>query len=62
MELIKLFSELQAKPRSVATYKKIAEVYAKLGRSNEASAFQELIQRKFSDNCSDINQKQPVND
>jgi hypothetical protein len=62
MILIKLYAELQANPRSVATYRKLAEHYKNIGMVNESEAFIELIRKKFNANNSNSNQEQRKND
>jgi outer membrane protein assembly factor BamD (BamD/ComL family) len=47
MEAMKLYAELQVNPNSKTAYRKLAEHYRKMGLTNEADAFLELIRKKF---------------
>ena len=57
MEIIKLYAELLANPKSIADYKKLIAKYKNCNMLNEANAFQELIQRKFNADSSPLDQK-----
>jgi hypothetical protein len=57
-----LFAELQLKPRSQATYRKISEYYLSIGMKNEADSFQVLMKHKFNDNNSHPDKEQRKDD
>lgn len=62
MLLAKLYSEIQVNPRNVAVYRKLADQYRQLGKTNEAEAFEELIRRKFHADNSSTDKEQRIND
>lgn len=62
MILSKLHYELQCNPRNLVVYRKIMEYYKSTGDTNEFRAFEELIRRKFVNNGSNYNEKQPIDD
>jgi len=57
MILIKLYSELQENPRNKVVYRKIQEYFESIKMLNESKAFEELIERKFNANSTDINKE-----
>ncbi len=61
MYLTKLYAELQLNPRCKVAYRKILEHYQQLGMSNEAKAFEELIEKKFHADSSNTDEKQREN-
>lgn len=62
MIISKLYAELQLNPRSKDAYRKIMDHYLKLGMTNEAKAFEELIEKKFHVNRTLDNKEQSKND
>ena len=58
MFLTNLYAELQLNPRSVATYRDLANEYRLIGMNNEAEAIIELIKKKFDEINTSTDQKQ----
>ncbi len=46
-ELLVLYAEIQANPRSTAAYRKLVELFRKAEMTNEAEAFLQLLKEKF---------------
>jgi hypothetical protein len=61
MEIIDLIAKIQANPRNIVAYRKLAEQFKHLGMEHEHEAFQDLIRQKFSNNTH-INEKQRQDD
>jgi hypothetical protein len=57
MILTKLYADLQENPRNKAAYRKIQEYFESVGMINEYKAFEELIERKFNANSTNVDKK-----
>lgn len=54
MNVVQLYAELQKNPKSVVLYRQLMDYYKSINQTNESEAFQELIQKQFYDNNTDI--------
>lgn len=61
MHVMNLYAELQINPRSIVSYRKISDYYAKINMTNEAEAFLELIRKKFNVDNPSIDKEQSAN-
>lgn len=62
MELVILFAELLANPRSIATYRKLSDHYKSCNLANEAAAIDEVTDRKADGHSSLADEEQRPND
>lgn len=56
--LIRIFSEIQVNPRSIAAYKALITYYRERNLLNEAEAFEDLLSRIKDDNGTPTDEKQ----
>jgi hypothetical protein len=61
MDPMKLYAELQLRPRGLTTYRKLADYYREIGMANESEAFLELIRKKFDGHSSHPDEEQRQN-
>lgn len=62
MKIVTLYSELQINPRNLKVYRSLAEHYKNCNMENEHQAFLKLIDRKFNDHSSNLNEEQRQDD
>ena len=58
MQIINLYAELLANPHSLADYRKLVSHYKNCKQTNEASAIEDLIKRKFNADSSSTDEEQ----
>jgi hypothetical protein len=59
MSLTNLIAEIQANPRNIVAYRRLAEYYHGQGMENEYEAIRELIRQEFSHSASSNQEQLP---